>query len=550
MSSIGQKRVIKRLMKDLEELRENPISNISAEPLDENFLEWHCNFVHNGDVYHIILYFPECYPFKSPSAEFMPMGYQFTGGAASQGKKGTKVCLSIFSDFEYIHTEWADEKSVGWSPSYTVQTVLLNLLAFIIDNERDGSSNANVRLTKGFKCSDCGHSYAKPFPPLPEEASSKSASASRTVVVDYISKIKLNPKERPRNESELFGYGIIIEGQNRNIQLTSPCEYLLADSYYSMLKDTGSVTSMMKEKLQYFLPLFINPIHGQNLKPTFEKTVKALSTKLQMEDDIHKAIIKLLSNLMNSTVVQFSKSKVASEHHLNGYFALHRLLLWACDTYPKLRPMMEQRIENFIGKPDHRHKSMCPNIGEWLIMLAGSEKYRWGNVNTHVIEECWKRNVMWYLKDHSKLGDPSVDRDYRLSTTFQATQVSQKLIAFQVIFLDVAMPGNMPINNVIQRYDENNGFPSESMMKEIKARFKGLEEIKNYGDWFNVLNMKPPSKDTVFSLLKKSVKYAGETQGYYFNNSARRDQGRYNDRNRHQDRYNSGRYGGAGARRY
>ena len=60
-----RKYAIKRLRSDLNELKIHPLNNLSAEPLDNNFLEWHCNISAPDDTcYHVILYFPEDYPFK------------------------------------------------------------------------------------------------------------------------------------------------------------------------------------------------------------------------------------------------------------------------------------------------------------------------------------------------------------------------------------------------------------------------------------------------------------------------------------------------------
>ena len=69
----------------------------------------------------------------------------------------TSVCLSIFSDFLKIHTEWANEKGTGWSPSYTVQTVLLNMVSFLMEMSSQSSyyekeMKNNIDVSKSFKC--------------------------------------------------------------------------------------------------------------------------------------------------------------------------------------------------------------------------------------------------------------------------------------------------------------------------------------------------------------------------------------------------------------
>lgn len=73
---------LKRLNADLTELQKQPIGNVSALPLENNFFEWHCNIrmpegiitiasffellgtKWAGAVFHIALFFPENYPAK------------------------------------------------------------------------------------------------------------------------------------------------------------------------------------------------------------------------------------------------------------------------------------------------------------------------------------------------------------------------------------------------------------------------------------------------------------------------------------------------------
>ena len=96
-----RKKAMKRLAFDQQELLRSPVDGVSAAPLDENMLEWHCNFEFDSVIYHVILFFPENYPYKSPSAEFVPAGFQFVGGATKQGKKGTQVGKRAIRKYSY-----------------------------------------------------------------------------------------------------------------------------------------------------------------------------------------------------------------------------------------------------------------------------------------------------------------------------------------------------------------------------------------------------------------------------------------------------------------
>lgn len=369
-----RKRAMKRLMQDYEELQREPVENVSAMPLDSNVFEWHCNFKHDDIIYHLLLFFTEKYPYESPSAEFVPAGFSYNSGATMPGKIGTKVCLNIFSDFAYIHTEWKDQKSVGWSPGYTVQTILLNVVAFLAETQSGDSgwmktaSDHNRKLSKGYKC-DCGHTYAKPLPAFdvgkPEKSSatgkapkkggkqSKAAAVTNDAlpeIIDYASKERFDNTAKPKSKDELFGYGLIVSGPSHRPALTTPCEFIKLETYEAMNKAIGTVKSVMKEDIKFFLPMYITPNHGAMIKETFEKCLNDVAVILPKckanKTPIPELVIKVIPNLMSATVVEFSKgTQHTSDNSLNGYFSLHRLMLWALEVYPELQGEIDSRLK-------------------------------------------------------------------------------------------------------------------------------------------------------------------------------------------------------------
>lgn len=276
------------------------------------------------------------------------------------GKKGTKVCLNIFADFAYIHTEWKDQKGLGWSPGYTVQTILMNVVAFLAETQSGESywvkdtTAHNLKLSKDFVCKDCGHTYKKPFPPLGADKGGKKAAGKPEnkgpQIIDYMSKERFKV-QKPKSKGELYGYGLIQSGPPHRPALTSPCEFLQLDSFNSMKKAVGTVHSVLKEELKFFLPLYIHPLHGAEIKQTFEDVltddIAAILPKCKpKKTPIEEMVIKTIPNLMSATVVEFSKgTQHTSDNSLNGYFALHRLFLYALETYPELEGMVDQRLK-------------------------------------------------------------------------------------------------------------------------------------------------------------------------------------------------------------
>ena len=55
-----------------------------------------------------------------------------------------------------------------------------------------------------------------------------------------------------------------------------------------------------------------------------------------------------------------------------------------------------------------------------------------------------------------------------------------------MLFLDIAMPSGMSRDQIIKRYDDNCGFPTDNMVTEMKAACNKIESMKTYDHWFKV----------------------------------------------------------------
>lgn len=102
---------------------------------------------------------------------------------------------------------------------------------------------------------------------LPNEENKKVTDRCPEIV-DYISKQKFILKQF-ESKSELFGYGLSVSGPAHRPSLTTPCEFLTAESFYGMQASMGFVHSTLKEKLMFFLPMYIHPQHGNKIQVSF-----------------------------------------------------------------------------------------------------------------------------------------------------------------------------------------------------------------------------------------------------------------------------------------
>eukprot|EP00123_Amoebidium_parasiticum_P002107 comp13349_c0_seq1/m.8793 comp13349_c0_seq1/g.8793 ORF comp13349_c0_seq1/g.8793 comp13349_c0_seq1/m.8793 type:complete len:241 (-) comp13349_c0_seq1:326-1048(-) len=110
-----------RLQKEYIKINRDPPPYIRAVPLPNNILEWHYvitgpeDSVYAGGFYHGKLLFPQDYPFKPPSIVMITPSGRF--------QCNTRLCLSL-SDF---HPE-------QWHPGWSVASILIGLLSFMLEN--------------------------------------------------------------------------------------------------------------------------------------------------------------------------------------------------------------------------------------------------------------------------------------------------------------------------------------------------------------------------------------------------------------------------------
>ncbi|XP_031830045.1 ubiquitin-conjugating enzyme E2 J2 [Nomia melanderi] len=108
------------LKQDYLRLKKDPVPYVLAEPVPSNILEWHYvvkgpeKTPYEGGFYHGKLIFPGEFPFQPPSIYMSTPNGRF--------KVNTKLCLSI-SDF---HPD-------TWNPAWSVSTILIGLLSFMIE---------------------------------------------------------------------------------------------------------------------------------------------------------------------------------------------------------------------------------------------------------------------------------------------------------------------------------------------------------------------------------------------------------------------------------
>jgi ubiquitin-conjugating enzyme E2 D/E len=115
---------LKRVQKELSDLRRDPPATCSAGPVDEsNYFNWVASIMgpedspYQGGVFFLNVTFPSDYPFKPPKISFTTRIYH--PNVNSNGS----ICLDILKD--------------QWSPALTISKVLLSISSLLTDPNPD-----------------------------------------------------------------------------------------------------------------------------------------------------------------------------------------------------------------------------------------------------------------------------------------------------------------------------------------------------------------------------------------------------------------------------
>ncbi|TCD66461.1 hypothetical protein EIP91_001341 [Steccherinum ochraceum] len=109
---------VKRIMQEARELANDPSTDYSAAPLEDDIFEWHCTIrgpsgtEFDGGLYHFRILLPSEYPFRPPSIMMLTPSGRF--------ELNKKICIS----FTNYHEEL-------WQPAWGVRTAIIGLQGFL-----------------------------------------------------------------------------------------------------------------------------------------------------------------------------------------------------------------------------------------------------------------------------------------------------------------------------------------------------------------------------------------------------------------------------------
>lgn len=524
---------VKQLTRDLNQLELEPIIGANAQPLDNNMMKWYCIVVgtegtpYAGIPIRFVLEFDDNYPDSAPNA-FFETYVKYLNGASYEVNGRLVVCLNIFSNFSYVHTEWKNTVGEGWSPAYTVSTILISMQGLMM-SEMLSNNESDIKKTidsaRNFKCSVTKHNGLEHNLWWPQVLLDKKDLEKYYQENNIISpeQKKFNPlrdhyicyvkKSTFLDNSEL-GYGVNIDNPKIGI-ISSPCEYLSLEAFRD-----GIRRSSMNKSFSHWIPILISTDKWKDIKKQFIDNIGRIGKEISLDNKhISEVVIKICSSIMNSLVVEIMNNKnnlQANDKFVDGYFAIYRLLSQYATEEPKIIEYVDDQLWDFINQPKKRTKQYVQNLGELLIFLTISKKCTWNDIKQFFLEECDTRNVFWHAVGNTK--NPAMFPELintsiiegRAQKVFKASEISRNLVMFQVRFSQVTKLLTREL------MDSNYGLAPDQLRSDLKSTYNEVSKITNWNGYFKWLGL-PNLTDNDRSLQLIQAVIRSEKQGYHTN---------------------------------
>lgn len=498
----------RRLLADLKRLEEEPIPLASARPCSDSDLTlWDgvigadLDVTHFGRItvpLHFLIDFPSDYPNSAPSIGFS-FQFQYRGGAEyvmPDGRlKGKKViCLDVLGNFGEVHSEWKSSVGSGWSPAYTVTTLLVQLQSVLCDlgtqmsqRERDVTYQSAMRFSEQnpdavipimdedeIRDQREQHQVEKQLMKIcsgnEDLVGRVTVFAQRTGIADKktemsnlltllcdVASTASGSRADSQSDAEpevvvdaniccwstgklytesLLGVGVSRERRN----ITTAAELLSKEAY-----DGGLRQNTNKSPFEFFLPVWINETHAAGrsewrqalIQKCCEIGVKALGS----EGGEDGAILEVFPRLINQMIVEMMKPDAAKSAAIAIFEALcnfWRTFRWLVDTRPSLSSKVGKTLSRFVSDVKFRHKDNSPDLGALLVLFTVLQGHdtcpnRQEFINAYADENSL-RWVMWWKRAGARAENVPV---------FNATKVSREILMFQMMVVDVVI-GDVP----------------------------------------------------------------------------------------------------------
>ena len=180
-------------------------------------------------------------------------------------------------------------------------------------------------------------------------------------------------------DEDIIGYGVALEHypprtgdeQPRLAYVHASLEYLSLTSFgQEKVRQTA-----FKESFSHWVPLVIDSEHWTKSRVIAKECIammydslwKSRRNPLEFKPEM---VLEVLPKILNTLVVGVMGGDLyASIAALEGYMAFSHLLLTFAHDEPKIRTLIDERIQLFLTSEQGRSKSACPSLGDLIAMM-------------------------------------------------------------------------------------------------------------------------------------------------------------------------------------
>eukprot|EP01026_Neomeris_dumetosa_P035059 TRINITY_DN2804_c0_g1_i3.p1 TRINITY_DN2804_c0_g1~~TRINITY_DN2804_c0_g1_i3.p1 ORF type:complete len:977 (+),score=62.34 TRINITY_DN2804_c0_g1_i3:158-2932(+) len=265
----------KRLLRDLKEVLEEPLPNISARPLEDNLFLWHGNVQGtDGPFYqvpiHFTLHFPDDYPLNPPQCRISTRVPH-----PNIRQIGAGYRLALWDCIPFHST---------WSVAYTVQSILIQLQQFLLADELQYNKrlitieNA-VKQALELKIPEVNHTGDKPWPAFPtEEEIERSKSVKKIVKLPSVPKRNISNQPKSTLQGNSQWKTVVCRNSKKSQQ--APQSSNVSQPAQSTMASTSNQFQIL-QNLSQSTPATQNQKPSASLKP---KIVKIALTKENLKN--------------------------------------------------------------------------------------------------------------------------------------------------------------------------------------------------------------------------------------------------------------------------
>ncbi|CAF2216196.1 unnamed protein product [Rotaria magnacalcarata] len=514
---------------DLRDLDRFPVPGLGVCCPDEsNPFLLHCNVLINDGPYrdimiHLVLHIPEDYPLTGPAGNIAP-GLEFDSTYHSHihfdGRNGHALCTDLLtnyaSHFRSIDNGNAKQAS-GWSPGYTLSTALLQIVTFFAepDLRHDPLPESIIRLrnmVKTFQFQEEAKSTEIDDEKL--KAERKHAQRQRELLEKLTCGVT---KQNVIEDNICLGYPLLVKRNNYGkLQSETVLELISYDAYVAEIQKSGEdkldyyehlkFRSVTGKDYNHWLPIFINEAHFQKGQTIIQNSISVIyngSALGSARYDFQPFVaLKVLTALMNQSGVQlFNGEMFESKHAIEAYCHFLRLLMHFIDIFPELERNINKMVDNFMRHSQNRNKKVVPDIGEFLIQIALSNKYQFDEIRKYIYEEYFARQILWI--ERKGVVENLFDIKPRdLPNIFEAAKVSNHLLVF-----NLEMAETFIFSGVKEYLDRSYGYPPDNIVEKFQQRLKAIKAIDRYSEFVRAVKMNDTIKtpDAMIDFIISSV---------------------------------------------